>query len=197
MVDVVDDDEAVRESLAFLLASVGIEARVHASGEAFLAAGGGDAAGVVLLDLRMTGMSGLEVLAQMAPGRGRPPVIFLTGHGDVPVAVTAIKAGAFDFLEKPFNDAKLIEVVRRALESTRAARDGPATDEESRAAALSARERQVMELLLAGKANKAIAAELGIATRTVEVHRARVFEKLGVRSAVELAVRFGSRMASR
>jgi len=189
VVHVVDDDAAVRESLAFLLSSNGFAARTYPSGEAFLASVRGGRAGVVLLDLRMGGLSGLEVLARMGPRR--PPVIFLTGHGDVPVAVAAIKAGAFDFLEKPFDDARLIEVVRRALDSVAPAAGTDASA--GPAGALSAREREVMSLLLEGKPNKVIAAELGIAMRTVEVHRARVLHKMGVRSAVELGVRYGPR----
>jgi two-component system, LuxR family, response regulator DctR len=194
-VHIVDDDEAVREALAWLLSSVGLPARAYASGEDFLDAGGPAAAGVVLLDVRMGGMSGLEVFNNLRQAGSTVPVIFLTGHGDVPLAVGAIKSGAFDFLEKPFHDGELLRIIERALAADRQTRKSAkaAMSRGRRLQSLSAREAQVMELLLAGKANKMIAAELGIATRTVEVHRARIFEKMAVKSAVELSVLLSSR----
>jgi two-component system response regulator DctR len=189
LVHVVDDDEAVRESLAFLLSSVGMPSKTYASGEAFLADGGATAAGVVLLDVRMGAMSGLDVLAQLRNFGSCVPVIFLTGHGDVPLAVGAIKSGAFDFLEKPFDERELVRIVERALASDRQARKtaDAANLRGQRLQSLSVREKQVMALLLDGKANKIVAAELGIAMRTVEVHRARIFDKMGVKSAMDLS----------
>jgi two-component system response regulator DctR len=194
-VHIVDDDEAVREALAWLLSSVGLPARAYGSGEEFLAADGATAIGAVLLDVRMDGMSGLEVFSSLRQAGSCVPVIFLTGHGDVPLAVGAIKSGAFDFLEKPFDDGELLRIVERALAADRQSRkSAEATMLHVRQLqSLSAREAQVMELLLSAKSNKVIAAELGIAMRTVEVHRARIFEKMAVKSAVELSVLLSSR----
>jgi two-component system, LuxR family, response regulator DctR len=186
---VVDDDAAIRDALAWLLQSRGVAARAWPSGEEFLAALSDATRGCVVLDVRMGGMSGIEVHDRLIE-RGSPmPVIFLTGHGDVPLAVAALKKGAFDFVEKPFNDNLLVDRVVAAL---RAAEARSREREEqalvaARLAQLTAREREVMERILAGEYNKSIADGLGIAVRTVEVHRAHVFEKMGVRSAVELA----------
>jgi two-component system response regulator DctR len=189
VVHVVDDDDAIRDALAWLLRSRGIPSRSWGSAEAFLADWSDELRGCAILDVRMDGMSGVELFEQLLARGSRLPVIFLTGHGDVPLAVSALKRGAFDFVEKPFNDNELVDRVLGAF-----ARDGEqrrelATRAEvaGRLETLTARERQVMERILAGDFNKQIADALGIAVRTVEVHRARVFEKMGVRSAVELA----------
>jgi two-component system response regulator DctR len=196
MIHVVDDEEALRDSLQWLLRSRDLRSRAFASGEAFLAhlrspAAGTDAEGCVLLDVRMDGMSGTELFERIRAGSLCPawPVVFLTGHGDVPMAVEALKQGAFDFVEKPFNDNSLVDRLttalaesRRRLEEARAA-----LSLEERLAALTAREREVLGLIVEGHYNKVIADRLGIAMRTVEVYRARIFEKMGVRSAVELA----------
>lgn len=189
IVHLVDDDEAIRDALVWLLNSRGIEARAWPSAEAFLADYNDGMRGCVILDVRMLAMSGPELFERLTERSCQMPVIFLTGHGDVPLAVQAIKAGAFDFIEKPFREPELVDRIQDALDLDRARRDqGIASASiESRLRSLSAREREVMEGILAGKFNKVIAAELNIAMRTVEVHRARIFAKMNVKSAVELA----------
>ncbi len=186
---VVDDDDAIRDALAWLFRSRGVPARTWPSAEAFLADHTGDMQGCLVLDVRMEGMSGVELFDRLLETGCRLPVIFLTGHGDVPLAVAALKKGAFDFVEKPFNDNDLVDRVVAAVRHDDERRRQLATDATvaARLAELTARERQVMERVLAGDYNKTIADALGIAVRTVEVHRARIFEKMGVRSAVELA----------
>lgn len=189
IVQVVDDDDAIRDALSWLLRSRGLASRTWPSGEEFLAAWSETLRGCVVLDVRMAGMSGVELFDRLLARGARLPVIFLTGHGDVPLAVACLKKGAFDFVEKPFNDNELVDKIAAAVAHDRAQRERLASEASvaARLAALSARERQVMERVLAGDYNKNIADELGIAVRTVEVHRARIFEKMGVRSAVELA----------
>ena len=190
MLHIVDDEEAVRDALAWLAQSRAIPARCHASAQDFLVSmdGSVDAAGdCVLLDVRMPDISGVGVFDQLS-ARGlttRLPVIFLTGHGDVPMAVDTLKRGAFDFFEKPFNDNQLMDRVVEALAASRAA--GAAAQVQARLATLSAREREVLELILAGKMNKVVADKLGISMRTVEVHRAHILDKMQVKTAVELA----------
>ena len=190
MLHIVDDEDVIRDSLAWLARSRGIEACGYATAQAFLDVAGtrfapdGDC---VLLDVRMPDINGVAVFDQLG-ARGltaRMPVIFLTGHGDVPMAVDSLKRGAFDFVEKPFNDNQLMDRVQEALEASRHA--GEAAQVQARLAALSAREREVLEKILAGKMNKVVADELGISMRTVEVHRANIFEKMQVKTAVELA----------
>ncbi|OWY35240.1 response regulator transcription factor [Herbaspirillum aquaticum] len=192
MLHIVDDEEIIRDSLTWLARSRNIAAIGYESGAAVLAAlahaTGIDAEGeCLLLDVRMPGTSGVALFNELKT-KGllhRRPVIFLTGHGDVPMAVDMLKNGAFDFFEKPFNDNQLMDRVLEALEVSRA---GGAEDAvQSRLAALSAREREVLDLILAGKMNKVIADELGISMRTVEVHRAHIFDKMNVKTAVELA----------
>jgi two-component system response regulator DctR len=187
----VDDDDAIRDALSWLLKSRGIAAQAWASAEEFLTDYCGDMSGCLILDIRMTGMTGIELYDQLLALGCSMPAIFLTGHGDVPLAVKALKRGAFDFIEKPFNDNELADRVLAALEieKSRRRRDGDIAMLEAALASLTEREREVMSLVLAGKLNKIIADELQIAMRTVEVHRARIFEKMGVRSAVELAQR--------
>jgi two-component system response regulator DctR len=188
-VHVVDDDDAIRDALAWLLRSRGVEARSWPSAEAFLADYSDAMRGCIVLDVRMEGMSGVELFDQLLTRQCRLPVIFLTGHGDVPLAVAALKKGAFDFVEKPFNDNELVDRIVAAVrhdESLRVKHESEASLA-ARLAGLTPRERQVMERVLLGDYNKTIADLLGIAVRTVEVHRARIFEKMGVRSAVELA----------
>jgi two-component system response regulator DctR len=190
MLHIVDDEDVIRDSLAWLAQSRGIAARGYASAQAFLAHAGAsfDASGdCVLLDVRMPDLNGVAVFDQLS-GRGltrRLPVIFLTGHGDVPMAVDTLKRGAFDFFEKPFNDNQLMDRVEEALAQSRQAGEGAAV--QSRLASLSAREREVLDLILAGKINKVVADQLGISMRTVEVHRAHIFDKMQVKTAVELA----------
>ncbi|ADJ62360.1 response regulator transcription factor [Herbaspirillum seropedicae] len=192
MLHIVDDEEIIRDSLAWLARSRNIAATAYDSGPTLLAAlaasPGIDAEGeCLLLDVRMPGTSGVALFNDLKT-KGllhRRPVIFLTGHGDVPMAVDMLKNGAFDFFEKPFNDNQLMDRVLEALASSRA---GGAEDAvQSRLAALSVREREVLDLILAGKMNKVIADELGISMRTVEVHRAHIFDKMNVKTAVELA----------
>ncbi|HEX5804164.1 MAG TPA: response regulator [Azospira sp.] len=185
----VDDDEAIRDALAWLLQSRGLSCTPFASAEEFAAAWTPQLAGCLLLDIRMRGMSGLQLFEELLARGNRVPVIFLTGHGDVPMAVSALKKGAFDFVEKPFNDNELVNRVEEALQVD-ASNRASAADNDSingRLERLTVRERQIMDLILAGKFNKVIADELQISMRTVEVHRAHLFEKMGVRTAVELS----------
>lgn len=186
---IVDDDEAIRDALTWLFRTRNVATQAWDSAEEFLAAWQPDWAGCIVLDIRMREMSGLECFDVLLQQGNTLPVIFLTGHGDVPMAVGALKKGAYDFLEKPFEDNALVDVVIRALESDarrQASQETQATVA-GRLAQLTPREQEVMQLVLAGKFNKVIADELNISMRTVEVHRSRVFEKMGVRSAVELA----------
>ena len=194
MLHIVDDEDVIRDALAWLAQSRGLEARGYASGEEFLAAVGASARGTdgaqgdcVLLDVRMPGMNGIAVFDQLVKNglSARLPVIFLTGHGDVPMAVDSLKRGAFDFFEKPFNDNVLMDRVEEALVASRKALDAAAV--QARLATLSAREREVLDLILAGMMNKVVADKLGISMRTVEVHRAHIFDKMQVKTAVELA----------
>jgi len=186
---IVDDDEAIRDALDFLFQTRGVACATWPSAEAFLAALQPDWQGCVLLDIRMEGMSGLTCFDALRQRACPLPVIFITGHGDVPMAVQALKNGAFDFIEKPFQDNDLVDIVIQAMETDarNRAREACREDAAGRLSLLTAREKEVMERILAGKLNKVIADELSISMRTVEVHRARVFEKMGVRSAVELA----------
>jgi two-component system, LuxR family, response regulator DctR len=193
MLHIVDDEDVIRDALEWLAQSRGLPTRGYAGGQAFLDALGDrfapDAArgDCVLLDVRMPGMNGIAVFDQLvARGLlGRLPVIFLTGHGDVPMAVDSLKRGAFDFFEKPFNDNQLMDRVEEALVASRKAASSDAI--RVRLATLSAREREVLDLILAGNMNKVVADKLGISMRTVEVHRAHIFDKMQVKTAVELA----------
>jgi two-component system response regulator DctR len=193
MLHIVDDEDVIRDALEWLAQSRGLAARGYAGGQAFvdqldaLAAQAAADGECILLDVRMPGMNGIAVFDQLA-ARGllaRLPVIFLTGHGDVPMAVDSLKRGAFDFFEKPFNDNQLMDRVEEALASSRDAAASSAVRE--RLATLSAREREVLDLILAGNMNKVVADKLGISMRTVEVHRAHIFDKMQVKTAVELA----------
>ncbi|HRP95291.1 MAG TPA: response regulator [Rhodocyclaceae bacterium] len=188
-VHIVDDDEAIRDALQWLLKTRKVPCTTWPSAEAFLDALQPHWRGCAVLDIRMDGMSGLECFDALRARRNMLPVVFITGHGDVPMAVSALKKGAFDFIEKPFNDSDLVAVVLRALEAD-AAHQRSLGEREAvigKLALLTAREREVMELILAGKYNKVIADELNISMRTVEAHRSKIFEKMAVRSAVELA----------
>ena len=186
---IVDDDEAIRDSLRWMLKSRGVASQSWDSAETFLAAYSETMHGCLVLDIRMDGMSGLDLFDRLNELKCRLPVIFLTGHADVPMAVAALKKGAHDFVEKPFNDNELVDKIDGALARAEILRNRSAAAQSlsHRLATLSQREREVMDLILAGKANKVIADDLKIAMRTVEVHRAHVLEKMGVRSAVELA----------
>ena len=186
---IVDDDEAIRDALTWLFRTRQVACRAWESAEAFLEAWQPEWRGCIVLDIRMREMSGLECFEALREQGNSLPVIFLTGHGDVPMAVGALKKGAFDFLEKPVDDNALVDRVIRALASDarRQASEASQATVATRIAQLTPREHEVMRLVLAGKFNKVIADELNISMRTVEVHRSRVFEKMGVRSAVELA----------
>ncbi len=188
IVHIVDDDSSVRDSLSFLLQSAGLATRSHGSAEAFLAVAGAEPIGCVLTDVRMPGTSGLELQTKLRALGVPAMVIVMTGHGEVPIAVAAMKNGAADFLEKPFDDRQLLEAVQRALAATRDARAIEARQHEAahRVAALTPREREVMDGLIAGHGSKAIALQLGASPRTIEVHRTRVMAKLGVRNLPEL-----------
>ena len=189
MLHIVDDEEVIRDSLAWLAQSRGLNARSYPGGQEFLdVIKDLDVSGdCVLLDVRMPGMNGIAVFDQLI-GRGllpRLPVIFLTGHGEVPMAVDSLKRGAFDFFEKPFNDNVLMDRVEEALAASRKAATSAGV--QARLATLSTREREVLDLILAGMMNKVVADKLGISMRTVEVHRAHIFDKMQVKTAVELA----------
>jgi two-component system response regulator DctR len=188
-VHIIDDDPAICDALKWLFKSRGLPATTWPSATAFLDTPWQELEGCLIVDIRMPGISGLELFERLRKLGCSLQIIFLTGHGDVPMAVDALKKGARDFIEKPFNDNDLVDRVIAALDAEARARKDVCirVNIETRLATLSAREREVMNLLLVGKMNKVIADELGITMRTVEVHRARIFEKMGVRSAVELA----------
>ena len=188
IVHVIDDDEAMRDSLSFLLDTAGIRARTYESAVAFLHQADSLEPGCVVTDVRMPEMNGLELVRKLKE-RGAPhPVIVITGHGDVPLAVEAMKAGVIDFLEKPFDDEALLQAVRSALD-VQAREDQQQTEKhrfEEMLATLSPREQEVLRGVIAGKANKIIAYELGISPRTVEVYRANVMTKTGAAGLSEL-----------
>jgi two-component system response regulator DctR len=186
---IVDDDSAVRDALQWLLKSRRVASQAWKSAEAFLDYASPGLCGCLLLDVRMPGMSGIELFDRLRVLNCRLPVIFLTGHGDVPMAVQALKDGAFDFIEKPYDDNALVDKVLAAIDhdKKRCAKDGALVLLQQRLAQLTPREHEVMQLILAGRLNKVIADELNIAMRTVEVHRSHIFAKMQVRSAVELS----------
>ena len=185
---IVDDDEAMRDALAQLLESAGLRVEVHAGGTAFLPAYDAGRSGCLLLDMAMPGMTGLEVQAALKARGLEIPIVFLTGHGDIPLAVRAVQAGAVDFLEKPIKGAVLIERVQRALKLDEEWRQTKrrAQDILQRHARLSEREKEVMTLAVFGLTSKEISRELGISPRTVEVHRTHVMHKMGAANVAEL-----------
>jgi FixJ family two-component response regulator len=180
---IVDDDASVRDSLSLLLSLHGYVTAMFACGEDFLRAQQPHWRGVVLADIRMPGMSGLDMQAQLAGERARLPVIIITGHGDVAAARQAFKANAVDFLEKPFDEGALLRAVEKALGETAAA---PAVGTRPQASTLSQREREVMALVVDGLDNRTVGERLGISPRTVEVHKSRLMAKLGARNLAEL-----------
>jgi two-component system response regulator FixJ len=186
VVHIVDDDEAVRQSLAFLLSSAGHAVRLYDSAAAFLSGLAGVKKGCLITDIRMSGMSGLELLQALQAKACGLPAIVITGHGDIPLAVEAMKAGAVDFIEKPFDDTAILNAVKAALEREDAGEGGDREAIAARVASLSERERQVLEGLIAGHPNKTIAYDLGISPRTVEVYRANLMAKMEASSLSEL-----------
>ena len=185
---VIDDDEAVRASLDWLICSVRLPVRTFASAREFLDAYQPDQQGCVVVDVRMPGMSGLELQRNLAEVSGQLPVIIITGHGDIHMAVDAMKAGAFDFIEKPFDEQLLLDLVQKAVEkSAVAAHDHALRDEiRRRIQLLTPRESEVLELVLVGEPNKRIAVRLGICEKTVEAHRSKVMEKTEAKSFADL-----------
>ena len=185
---IVDDDEAVRSSVRFLIRSVGLQAQVYRSAQDFLAGYDPRHPGCLLLDVRMPGMNGLELQQELNRRGATIPVVFISGHGDVPMAVEAMQQGAFDFLQKPFRDQDLLDRVQRALTRDTESRSRLAARAEiqARLATLTPRETEVLQLITRGKANKVVGAELGVSQRTVEIHRAHVMEKMNASSLAEL-----------
>lgn len=185
---IVDDDDAVRNSLRLLLKSVGLAAVALPTAQEFLSSYDPQQPGCLILDVRMPGMSGLELQQQLNVRGAVIPVIFITGHGDIPMAVEAMQHGAFDFLQKPFRDQDLIDRIQRALakDRTNRAELTERSKVRERFESLTPREREVLALVTSGKPNKVMAAELGVSQRTVEIHRARVMEKMHASSLAQL-----------
>jgi FixJ family two-component response regulator len=195
IVNIVDDDESVCQALDSLLRSVGLQTRIYGSAREFANAAADHQAGCIILDVRLPGTSGLDFQAQLVDQGIRLPVILITGYGDIPMSVRAMKAGAVDFLSKPFRDQDILDAVNRAIEWDRKRR---AEELASRAirisfASLSPRERQVMTLVTAGKLNKQVAADLGLSEVTVKVHRSAAMRKMGTRTLADL-VRIADRL---
>ena len=188
VVHIVDDEEAVRNSLAFLLTSSGFAVRVHESATAFLAVAPQISNGCLITDLRMPDMDGVELLRKLRDSGAMLPAIVITGHGDVHMAVEAMKTGALDFIEKPFSDEVMIDSIRRAVDRAAERQRGDAAAElvRQRIGSLSEREQQVLQGVVAGQANKTIAFELGISPRTVEVYRAGLMNKMQAKSLADL-----------
>lgn len=185
---IVDDDEAVRDSLRWLLEANGYRVRAYPSGESFLADFADHQPGVLIVDVRMPGMSGLELQEQLIIRQSTMPIVFITGHGDVPMAVSTMKKGAIDFLEKPFNETDLREIVTRMFEQAnqRLSQAQAQRSHDAMLARLTSREQQVLERIVAGRLNKQIADDLGISIKTVEAHRANIMEKLQVTTVADL-----------
>ena len=196
VVFIVDDDASMRGALENLIGSVGIEVRAFSSSQEFLVAQRPDVPGCLVLDVRLPGKSGLAFQEDLVKAGIALPVIFITGHGDIPMSVRAMKAGAVEFLTKPFDDQEILDAIQAALERDRARRReaGLVAELKTRYAALTEREREVMKLVAAGRANKQIAADLGISVVTVKVHRGQVMRKMRARSLADL-VRMADRLS--
>jgi FixJ family two-component response regulator len=194
IVFVLDDDEGMRQSLKNLIGSVGLQVKVFASAQEFLRNKLTDVPGCLVLDVRLPGLSGLDLQKRMVEAHVEIPIIFMTGHGDIPMTVRAMKAGAVEFLTKPFRDQDLLDAVQQALEHDRTAREqrGKVEELRSRFESLTPREREVLELVVTGLLNKQIAGELGTSETTIKIHRHQVMEKMGAGSLAELV-----RMADR
>ncbi len=188
IVHIVDDDDSLRRALDSLFRSVGLEARAYGSVQEFLDARSEDSAGCLVLDVRLPGMSGLDFQQQLAELGVRLPVIMMTGHGDIPMSVRAMKAGAIDFLAKPFRDQDMLDAVSAAIERDRARRLGDGETEQLQAhfSTLSPREQQVMMLVTQGKMNKQVAGDLGLSEITVKIHRGSAMRKMGARTLADL-----------
>jgi len=195
IVFVVDDDQSMREALQDLVASVGLEARVFASPEDFLRAKRPEVPGCLVLDMRLPGSSGLAFQQDLSRAGINVPIVFITGHGDIPMSVRAIKAGAIDFLTKPFRHQELLDAINAGIERDRAQRKESTHVAELRRRfdELTPREREIMPLLILGRLNKQIAGELGVSEATVKVHRGQVMRKMGARTLPEL-LRMGDRL---
>ncbi len=185
---VIDDDQAVRDSLGLLLKSMGQKARLFESAQAFLEEYSPEMNGCIVLDIRMPGMSGLELQQKLKSIHCTIPVIFVTGHGDVPMAVEAMQHGAFDFIQKPFRDQELLDRINQALswDTEHRSEEERRRTVQERFNTLTPREREVLDCVVRGLANKVIAMDLDLSQRTVEIHRARVMEKMGARSLADL-----------
>ena len=188
LVYVIDDDEAVRDSMGMLLESADLPYRCFASADSFLEEHDDSQRGCVVLDIRMPGMTGIDLQMELSQAGSSLPIIFITGHGDVPMAVEAMRRGAFDFLRKPINEESFLERIANALDRETGDWQQKLDREQARQriAALSEREREVFELVAEGLANKLVASELGISERTVEVHRSQVMKKLGAKTLAQL-----------
>jgi len=188
VVFVVDDDEAICRSLGLLIEDIDLKAQTFTSAQHFLSAYEPAQSGCLVLDVRMSGMSGLELQSRLNELGIRIPTIIMTGHGDVPMAVEAMKAGALDFVEKPFRDQVMLDSIQKAVEFDRQRREAERqhADFRSKLELLTQREQQIMDMLIGGKANKVIAYELGISQKTVDFHRSNILGKLGVNSVVDL-----------
>ena len=185
---IVDDDQAVARSVRWPIESVQLKVETFASAQSFLDGYATTKPGCLVLDVRMPGMSGIELQERLTVQRIRVPIIFITGHGDVQMAVRAVQAGAFDFIEKPFNDQDLLDRIQRAIsfDSEQRARDSLRARLSALLASLTPREREVLNLVVEGMSNKAVANTLGLSAKTVEVHRAKVMEKMHARSVADL-----------
>jgi RNA polymerase sigma factor (sigma-70 family) len=188
VVFVVDDDPSIRSSLKFLLSSVGLQVESFESAESFLQRKAPDAPSCLVLDVRLRGLSGLDFQRELAARNIRIPIVFVTGHGDIPMSVRAMKAGAIEFLTKPYRDQDLLDAVRIALERdrTRREQEKDLTDLRQRFESLTPREQEVISMVVSGMLNKQIAGELGTAENTVKVHRSRAMEKMNAQSVAEL-----------